>query len=65
VAHFHYVLFGTVVFAMFAGFYWATSCPPPRRNFTFIPPIRSERPAFDYHYSHLPLSTGRQRVRED
>ncbi|MCW2879759.1 MAG: cytochrome c oxidase subunit [Sphaerisporangium sp.] len=44
---------------------WATSCPPPRHNFTFIPPIRSERPAFDYHYSHLPLSTGRQRVRED
>ncbi|WP_246148039.1 cytochrome c oxidase subunit I [Nonomuraea turkmeniaca] len=29
---------------------WATSCPPPRHNFTSIPPIRSERPAFDLHY---------------
>jgi cytochrome c oxidase subunit 1 len=32
---------------------WATSCPPPRHNFTYIPPIRSERPAFEYHYPHL------------
>ncbi|MFG1956625.1 cytochrome c oxidase subunit I [Nonomuraea sp. NPDC049028] len=32
---------------------WATSCPPPRHNFTFLPPIRSERPAFDLHYPHL------------
>ena len=23
---------------------WATSCPPPRHNFTSIPRIRSERP---------------------
>jgi cytochrome c oxidase subunit 1 len=30
---------------------WATSCPPPRHNFTSIPPIRSERPAFDLHHS--------------
>ncbi|MCG5215559.1 aa3-type cytochrome oxidase subunit I [Streptosporangium soli] len=29
---------------------WATSCPPPRHNFTSLPPIRSERPAFDQHY---------------
>ncbi|WP_308164102.1 aa3-type cytochrome oxidase subunit I [Nonomuraea sediminis] len=29
---------------------WATSCPPPRHNFLTIPPIRSERPAFDLHY---------------
>jgi len=29
---------------------WATSCPPPRHNFTSMPPIRSERPAFDLHY---------------
>jgi cytochrome c oxidase subunit 1 len=29
---------------------WATSCPPPRHNFTAIPPIRSERPAFDLHH---------------
>jgi cytochrome c oxidase subunit 1 len=26
---------------------WATSCPPPRHNFTRIPLIRSERPVFD------------------
>ncbi|WP_428834756.1 aa3-type cytochrome oxidase subunit I [Nonomuraea roseola] len=29
---------------------WATSCPPPRHNFRFMPQIRSERPAFDLHY---------------
>ncbi|TDD28873.1 cytochrome c oxidase subunit I [Actinomadura sp. KC06] len=29
---------------------WVTSCPPPRHNFTSIPQIRSERPAFDLHY---------------
>jgi cytochrome c oxidase subunit I len=33
---------------------WATSCPPPRHNFTSMPRIRSERPAFDLHYPHLP-----------
>jgi cytochrome c oxidase subunit 1 len=32
---------------------WATSSPPPRHNFTSIPRIRSERPAFEYHYPHL------------
>jgi cytochrome c oxidase subunit 1 len=32
---------------------WATSCPPPRHNFTFMPSIRSERPAFDLHYPHM------------
>ena len=32
---------------------WATSCPPPRHNFTRIPRIRSERPAFDLHYPHI------------
>jgi cytochrome c oxidase subunit 1 len=32
---------------------WATSCPPPRHNFMSIPRIRSERPAFEYHYPHL------------
>ncbi|MGW3352540.1 aa3-type cytochrome oxidase subunit I [Nonomuraea rubra] len=31
---------------------WATSCPPPRHNFTDMPRIRSERPAFDLHYPH-------------
>ena len=32
---------------------WATSCPPPRHNFTSLPPIRSERPAFDLHHPDL------------
>jgi cytochrome c oxidase subunit 1 len=32
---------------------WATSCPPPRHNFTSLPPIRSERPAFDLHHPEL------------
>ena len=39
---------------------WATSCPPPRHNFTSIPRIRSERPAFDLHYPHI--QSGRSRV---
>ncbi|WP_343073844.1 cytochrome c oxidase subunit I [Phytoactinopolyspora mesophila] len=29
---------------------WATSSPPPRHNFTSLPRIRSERPAFDLKY---------------
>jgi hypothetical protein len=37
---------------------WATSCPPPRHNFTSIPRIRSERPAFDYHYPHVVSGNG-------
>jgi cytochrome c oxidase subunit I len=36
---------------------WATSCPPPRHNFTSIPRIRSDRPAFDLHYPGI--RTGR------
>jgi cytochrome c oxidase subunit 1 len=32
---------------------WATSSPPPRHNFTSIPRIRSERPAFEAHYPQL------------
>jgi cytochrome c oxidase subunit 1 len=32
---------------------WATSTPPPRHNFTELPRIRSERPAFDLHYPHM------------
>jgi cytochrome c oxidase subunit 1 len=35
------------------GLEWATSSPPPRHNFTSIPRIRSERPAFEYHYPHM------------
>ncbi len=32
---------------------WATSCPPPRHNFTELPRIGSERPAFELHYPHM------------
>src|SRR5205085_652830 len=62
VAHFHYVVFGTVVFAMFEvddpwgwgrSLEWATSCPPPRHNFVTIPRIRSESPAFDLHHPEI------------
>ena len=38
---------------------WVTSCPPPRHNFTRIPRIRSERPAFDLHFPHI--RSGRDR----
>ncbi|RNE62336.1 aa3-type cytochrome oxidase subunit I [Cryobacterium tepidiphilum] len=39
---------------------WATSCPPPRHNFTSIPRIRSERPAFDLNHPEvgIPLGVG-------
>ena len=38
---------------------WATSCPPPRHNFTSIPRIRSERPAFDLnHPEAAPMTVG-------
>ena len=33
---------------------WATSCPPPRHNFTALPRIRSESPAFDLHHPDVP-----------
>jgi len=32
---------------------WATSCPPPRHNFTSIPRIRSDSPAFDLHHPEI------------
>ncbi|GAA2819121.1 cytochrome c oxidase subunit I [Saccharopolyspora taberi] len=32
---------------------WATSCPPPRHNFTALPRVRSIRPAFELHYPHM------------
>jgi cytochrome c oxidase subunit 1 len=32
---------------------WATSCPPPRHNFSSLPRIRSERPAFDLHHPEI------------
>ncbi|KAB1660124.1 cytochrome c oxidase subunit I [Pseudoclavibacter chungangensis] len=36
---------------------WATSCPPPRHNFTSIPRIRSERPAFDLNHPEAAAHT--------
>jgi len=38
---------------------WATSCPPPLRNFDRMPRIRSERPAFDVKFPDLAVSTGK------
>jgi cytochrome c oxidase subunit 1 len=38
---------------------WATSCPPPRHNFTSMPKIRSERPAFELHHPHI-VKTARE-----
>ncbi|GAA5014708.1 cytochrome c oxidase subunit I [Actinopolymorpha pittospori] len=32
---------------------WATSNPPPRHNFTSMPPIRSDSPAFDLHHPEV------------
>lgn len=29
---------------------WATSSPPPEHNFEWLPPIRSERPVFDFRW---------------
>jgi len=37
---------------------WATSCPPPRHNFTSIPRIRSESPAFDLHHPEAGAQVG-------
>ncbi|MFG1701708.1 cytochrome c oxidase subunit I [Nonomuraea sp. M3C6] len=39
---------------------WATSCPPPRHNFTSLPRIRSERPAFDLHYPHVSAKSAQE-----
>ncbi|SBT41625.1 aa3-type cytochrome oxidase subunit I [Micromonospora narathiwatensis] len=38
---------------------WATTCPPPLRNFDRMPRIRSERPAFDAKYGPLVADLGR------
>ena len=35
---------------------WATSCPPPLRNFDRMPRIRSERPALDAKFPHLAVT---------
>ena len=37
---------------------WATSSPPPPHNFDRLPPIRSERPAFDLRHPDLAPARG-------
>ncbi|MBL1065231.1 cytochrome c oxidase subunit I [Streptomyces sp. 7-21] len=45
---------------------WATSCPPPRHNFTSLPRIRSESPAFDLHHPDVvPGDQARETGRRD
>ena len=36
---------------------WATTSPPPEHNFSSLPRIRSERPAFDLHHPEPPPVT--------
>ena len=33
---------------------WITTSPPPEHNFHWLPPIRSERPAFDWRHREAP-----------
>ena len=41
---------------------WFTSSPPPHHNYTHLPPIRSERPTWDYnHPEHRTIVTGHPR----
>ncbi|MGH2572412.1 MAG: cbb3-type cytochrome c oxidase subunit I, partial [Actinomycetota bacterium] len=35
---------------------WITSSPPPEHNFTWLPPIRSERPVFDWRHRDDPAA---------
>ncbi|MFJ9722684.1 cytochrome c oxidase subunit I [Streptomyces sp. NPDC101209] len=42
---------------------WATSCPPPRHNFTALPRIRSESPAFDAHHPEVGAAQQTERSR--
>ena len=40
---------------------WATSSPPPEHNFTWLPPIRSERPVFDWRHRDDPAVAAARR----
>ena len=33
---------------------WFTTSPPPHHNYTHLPPIRSERPTWDYNHPEAP-----------
>ncbi|NBM19641.1 cytochrome c oxidase subunit I [Streptomyces sp. GC420] len=44
---------------------WATSCPAPRHNFTTLPKIRSESPAFDLHHPEMGALEAAQSGRRD
>ncbi len=48
---------------------WATSCPPPRHNFTALPRVRSDSPAFDLHHPEFleirPAETGETKPTPD
>jgi cytochrome c oxidase subunit I len=37
---------------------WITTSPPPEHNFHWLPPIRSERPTFDWHRRDEPQPAG-------
>ena len=41
---------------------WFTSSPPPHHNYSHLPPIRSERPTWDYnHPEHRTIHTEKRR----
>ncbi|WP_326553140.1 aa3-type cytochrome oxidase subunit I [Micromonospora sp. NBC_01813] len=44
---------------------WATTCPPPLRNFDRLPRIRSERPAFEIKYGTQVSDLGRDLPQRD
>ncbi|GGX35680.1 putative cytochrome c oxidase subunit 1-alpha [Streptomyces malachitofuscus] len=44
---------------------WATSCPPPRHNFTTLPRVRSESPAFDLHHPEYAALTPQPEPRSE
>ena len=37
---------------------WFTTSPPPHHNYTHLPPIRSERPTWDYNHPEAPSIIG-------
>jgi heme/copper-type cytochrome/quinol oxidase subunit 1 len=43
---------------------WFTTSPPPHHNYTHLPPIRSERPTWDYNHPDAPSIGHGGRVHE-